>query len=161
MVAAEEIIGWRVEAATWPWRVAMSVDALVQIVTGSLPSGGLAGAWVAETEDSNDYIDGVEVAVRGQAPWLSPLAGWSPVECSVEQAWINYMDGSEHRRILPLNELTLTDARPRIRSSRPKFATAPWELHVTGTSSNLVFRGRWLGLAVIGTLAGWPEPPTR
>lgn len=61
--------------------------------------------------------------------------------------------------LLPLRALRLDSARRvGLRWTRRKAADALWEAKVTGYRATLTFRGWWLLLAQLGTLAGWAEP---
>jgi hypothetical protein len=61
--------------------------------------------------------------------------------------------------VLPLRALRLESARRvGLRWTRRKAADAFWEGKVAGEGMTLTFRGRWLLLAQLGTIAGWPEP---
>ena len=64
-----------------------------------------------------------------------------------------------HQLTLPLTFLRVTNAGPAgLRWSRRKAADTTWVVETEGTDVALTFRGRWLLLAQLGSLGGWPEP---
>ena len=98
--------------------------------------------------------------VEGEANWLpSPWAGRQLVECGLNGATINPkgFEGSDVQ--IPLCRLLITDARPKTRWSRRRYATANWVVTLTEGADRVALTGPWLTLAWIGHLANWPEPP--
>lgn len=59
---------------------------------------------------------------------------------------------------LPLTGLSISAASSTRRGRRRKAADTFWVLEVTGPGVTLSIMGRWLLLAHVGTLGGWPEP---
>jgi hypothetical protein len=161
MSQLEDIVAWRLERPTIMWRLLIYAHRLLTALFLEFPSGGLGGfvPWAAGLpEDPEEAISTVELFAHGKAPWLSPIAGKTFIEASRTKAWVNYFDSAEHRRYLPLDSLDLVSARPRIRSKRPRFKTAPWEARLTGPDQDVTIKGPWLSIAWLGTLAGWAEP---
>ena len=63
-------------------------------------------------------------------------------------------------RDLDLEGSTITWASTaRVRWGKPKDMDTRWEIAASGPGCDLIFRGQWLALALLGTHAGWPEPP--
>jgi hypothetical protein len=108
-----------------------------------------------DTEASDQVLGRLTVTGTSR---VMPAATYQPqpVDVFVDRATI--APGLTEVR-LPLETLTISRASwvPRPLTRR-KAVDAVWVIDVTGPETSLSFRGRWLALAYLGTLAGWPEP---
>ena len=97
--------------------------------------------------------------VEGVGNWLPPHWGKQGVACGLNAATINPkgFEGSDVE--VPLRRLRITDARPKARWSRRRYATANCVVTLTEGADSVALTGPWLTLAWIGHLANWPEPP--
>ena len=93
-------------------------------------------------------------------------AGLPDAYPSPQIVWV-YLDRAvirpgQHEVTLPLAELTVTEAeRVAIPWTKRKAADAIWRVRAVGPDADVEFRGSWVLLAQLGTLAGWPEPGLR
>jgi hypothetical protein len=151
--AWRRIIRWIPTAAGAALGLLLATDGAV----GS--STGLSGPGRLDTRVEAGAPDQVlgRLAVTGTSPGM-PAAVYQPqpVDVFVDRAIIT--PGLTEVR-LPLETLTISRASwvPRPLTRR-KAVDAAWVIDVTGPETSLSFHGRWLVLAYLGTLAGWPEP---
>jgi hypothetical protein len=160
----DEVVSWRVDP-TPVWVRAAGVGQFLVEAVLAFPSFGSVGLPDALRRrrlpaTQNERIDLAFAFVEGEANWLPPpWAGRQGVECGLNGATINPkgFEGSDVQ--IPLSRLRITDARPKTRWSRQRYATANWVVTLTEGADSVALTGPWLTLAWIGHLANWPEPP--
>ena len=144
---------WRLVLRRVPTAVGVSVDLLTP---GSAPSLGDQEPVNPRMPSTLDEPVG-HVSVGGRGAGM-------PSAYPARQVVTIYQDRATirpglHELTLPLQSLRLVQATPsRLRWSRRKAADTNWSLQAAGPGVSLDFRGRWLLLAQLGTLASWPEP---
>ena len=130
-------------------------------------SADTAGGWTAPEPISPPQA--ADPPVRGTADLLGVLRakGEFPelgAYATPRQTLYVYLDRVAlrpglHEITLPWRGTTLLTAHPaRMRCTWRKAVDAPWVCTVERDGRPMVLSGRWVLLAQLGRLAGWPEP---
>ena len=156
---SEQVRWHSIPAPVWRRGVRWLPTALVLLVELLGPGGVIDGPALRDPKVGPDRsVDlGGDIRVKGTGSGMpARYPGWQMVTIYVDRATIRpgliEID-------LPLADLTLLKARRvGLPWTRRKAVDATWQIHVTGTGTDLTFRGNWLFLAHLGTLGNWPEP---
>lgn len=165
-----DVVGWTVEPTPALVAARRRVRAVVEPLADLVVSGPWGGMPVGADVGRVPRVpsDPAVVVVRdlrvdapdGKDARLLPPGEDGPLvlEVSQQAAWVPPRGTRQSRWPLPLERLRVERARPLTRSGSPRHAFAPWELVLSDGSSRLTVRGRWISLAWLGHVAGWPEP---
>lgn len=159
-VRLSELVSWTIAPVPIWRRVARWLSTL-GFFCGVVAIGGMGSVSGPDQVDPRVETDSDEclgvVTVKGAGGGM-PLAypSTQPVAIYRDRATIT---PGLHEVVLPLATMHVERARPaKLSWRRPRAADAIWTVEVAGPQTALTFRGRWLLLAQLGALGGWPEP---
>lgn len=143
-------------------RLTRSIPAIlgfaVDLLTPGSGGGGSGGAWPSDPEmgtDTDTVLGTVTLTGRGGG---MPAAFPSDQMVTIYEDRATIAPGITEVK-LPLSSMTVVSARRvGIPWTRRKAVDVHWSIKVVGDQVDLTFRGRWILLAHLGTLGGWPEP---
>ena len=132
----DEVVSWRVDSTPVWVRAASVGQFLVEAVLAATSFGSVVLPDALRRRrlpaTQTEPIDLAFAFVAGKANWLPPSwAGRQGVECGLNGATINPkgFEGTDVQ--IPLSRLHITDARPKSRWSRRRYATASWVVTLT------------------------------
>ena len=163
-----DVVGWQVDfpglgSARYYSGVAVAAVALSVLLGGTDP-GLTLGRGVRPRlrlpEDPDEPVD-LGLRVSGGSPWtLRPVAGDGEAALFVSRRDVWTDAGSlDGKRRLPFPARTMRVlSAEHIGPGSSRLPRSRWRITVGDDGNRVTITGRWLAIAFLGTVAGWPDP---
>ena len=159
-------VAWAVDPATARGAVGVGCLAglaalpLVILLGDAAAFGGRRAVARHLPDDPEQPVRLGDLDVEADARWMPPVRqGPVALQVSCRGAWTNEGATAASRRELPLTSMRVVSVRPMNPWRRRRTANSEWSMVVTDGKHEATINGRWLALAFLGTVAGWPDPP--